>query len=269
MPTNIHPTAVVEPGAELHETVTVGAYAVIDKGVRIGPDSVISPHAVITGSTTIGARNTIGSFAIVGGPPQDLKYHNEDTKVVIGDDNQIREYVSIHRGTPGGHGVTTVGSGNMLMAYTHVAHDCVVGDQVIMANAATLGGHVEVADRVIIGGLTAVHQFTRIGEYAYIGGMSGISKDVPPYVITAGIRNQLRVTGINRIGLRRAGFDAESIKKLMHAYRIIFRTPELLLQEALAKALDENADCEPVARLVNFFKASKRSVVRQGGDEEE
>ncbi|MFZ5775551.1 MAG: acyl-ACP--UDP-N-acetylglucosamine O-acyltransferase [Thermodesulfobacteriota bacterium] len=266
---SIHPTAVVDPGAELHETVTVGPYAVIDKGVRIGADSVVSPHAVVTGATTIGARTTIGPFATIGAPPQDLKYHNEETRVVIGDDNQIREYVSIHRGTPGGRGITTVGNGNLLMAYTHVAHDCTLGDHVIMANAATLGGHVEVGDRVIIGGLTAVHQFSRIGEYAYIGGMSGISKDVPPYVITAGIRNQLRVTGINRIGLRRAGFSADSIKRLMNAYRIIFRTPELLLQDALVKALDEGADCEPVARLVNFFKASKRSVIRQAGDDEE
>ncbi len=266
---NIHPTAVVDPDATVHPSTTVGPYAVIEKGVVIGADCVICPHAVVTGHTTIGARNTIGSFTNIGGPPQDLKYHNEDTRLLIGDDNQIREYVSIHRGTPGGHGVTTVGSGNLLMAYTHIAHDCVVGNHVIMANAATLGGHVEIGERVIIGGLTAVHQFTRIGDYAYIGGMSGVSKDVPPYVIMAGIRNQMRVTGINRIGLRRAGFSAETIKKLMQAYKIIFRSPELLLQEALTKALDEIPDCEPVARLVNFFRTSSRSVVRMAGDDGE
>lgn len=266
---NIHPTAVIDPGAKVDPTAVIGPYAVIEKGAEIGPECVISAHAVITGLTSIGPRTSIGSFASIGGPPQDLKYHGEPTRVVIGADNQIREYVSIHRGTPGGHGLTTVGSGNLLMAYTHVAHDCVVGDQVIMANAATLGGHVEVGDRVIIGGLTAVHQFVRIGEYAYIGGMSGLSKDVPPYVIMAGIRNQMRVTGINRIGLRRSGFAADEIKKLGQAYRIIFRTPDLLLQDALAKALAEYPDCEPVARLVNFFTSSKRSVVREAVDDEE
>lgn len=266
---NIHPTAVIDPGARVHPSAVVGAYAVIEKGVVIGPDCVISPHAVVTGSTTLGARNTIGSFTNIGGPPQDLKYNNEDTRLEIGDDNQIREYVSIHRGTPGGRGVTTVGSGNLLMAYTHVAHDCQVGDGVIMANAATLGGHVQVGDRVIIGGLTAVHQFTRIGEFAYIGGMSGISKDVPPYVIMAGIRNQMRVTGINRIGLRRAGFDADTIRKLVQAYRIIFRSPDLLLQDALDKTLADLPDCAPVVRLVDFFRTSKRSVVRTAGDDDE
>jgi UDP-N-acetylglucosamine acyltransferase len=266
---NIHPTAVIDPEAKVHASTTVGPYAVIEKGVEIGPDCVICPHAVVTGLTTIGARNTIGSFTNIGGPPQDLKYNNEPTRLVIGDDNQIREYVSIHRGTPGGHGVTTVGSGNLLMAYTHIAHDCVVGDHVIMANAATLGGHVEVADRVIIGGLTAVHQFVRIGEYAYIGGMSGLSKDVPPYVIMSGIRSQMRVTGINRIGLRRSGFTADEIKKLGQAYKIIFRSPELLLQEALAKTLEEIPDCAPVAKLVNFFATSKRGAVRMAGDDEE
>ncbi|HIJ79430.1 MAG: acyl-[acyl-carrier-protein]--UDP-N-acetylglucosamine O-acyltransferase, partial [Desulfobulbaceae bacterium] len=153
------------------------------------------------------------------------------------------------------------------MAYTHVAHDCIVGNHVIMANAATLGGHVEVGDRVTIGGLTAVHQFARLGDYAYIGGMSGISKDVPPYVIMAGIRNRMKVSGINRIGLRRAGFAAEDIKKLSLAFKIIFRSPELLLQEALTKTLDEIPDCVPVAKLVNFFKTSKRSVVRAAAND--
>jgi len=265
---NIHPTAVIDPQAEVDASATIGPYAVIEKGVVIGPDCLISPHAVVTGLTTIGARTTIGSFASIGGPPQDLKYNNEPTKVVIGEDNQIREYVSIHRGTPGGRGITTLGNGNLLMAYTHVAHDCLVGNHVIMANGATLGGHVQVADRVIIGGLTAVQQFIRIGEYAYIGGMSGLSSDIPPYVVMAGVRNQMRITGINRIGLRRAGFSAEDIKKLGQAYKIIFRSPELLLQDALAKALAELPDCEPVARLVNFFTTSKRGVVRTGGDDQ-
>jgi UDP-N-acetylglucosamine acyltransferase len=263
----IHPTAVVDPGAKVDGSVSIGAYSIIENGVTIGADCIIEHHAVISGATTIGARNRIGSFTNIGAPPQDLKYNNEDTRLVIGDDNYIREYVSIHRGTPGGHGVTTIGNNNLLMAYTHIAHDCIVGNHVIMANAATLGGHVEVGDRVTIGGLTGVHQFTRLGEYSYLGGLSGVSKDVPPYVIMTGTRNDMRVSGINRIGLRRAGFAIEDIKKLSQAFKIIFKSPELLLQEALTKTLDEIPDCEPVAKMVNFFKTSNRSVVRAAAND--
>lgn len=265
----IHPTAVVDSGAEIDGSATIGPYSIVEKGAVVGPDCVIGPHAIISGATTMGARNTVGSFTNIGTPPQDLTYHNEATRLTIGDDNQIREYVSIHRGTPGGHGVTTIGNGNLIMAYAHIAHDCVVGNNVILVNGVTLGGHVEIGDRATIGGLSAVHQFTRVGDYSYIGGMSGISKDVPPYVIMSGVRNQMRVNGINRIGLRRAGFDRDTIKKLIQAYKIIFRTPELLLQEALSKTLDEIPDCEAVAKLVNFFKTSIRSVVRTAGDDDE
>lgn len=234
----------------------------------MGANCEVGPHALLAGKTTIGSGNRIGPFASVGTPPQDLKYNNEETELVIGDNNQIREYVSIHRGTPTGRGVTTIGSNNMLMAYAHVAHDCIIDNHVIMANAATLGGHVEVQERATIGGVVAVHQFTRIGAYAYIGGMSGVSKDVPPYVIMAGIRNQIRVTGINRIGLKRSGFDADTIAKLNRAYKIIFRSPELLLEEALQKTISEIPDCAPVTRMVEFFRTSTRSVARTGGDDE-
>lgn len=264
----IHSTAIVDPGADLHDSVTVGPYAIIEKSARIGAGTEIGPHALISGKTTVGERNKIGPFTCIGTPPQDLKYNNEETELIIGNDNQIREYVSIHRGTPSGHGITTIGNNNLLMAYVHVAHDCLIADNVIMANTVTLGGHVEIGERATIGGMTAVHQFSRIGAYAYIGGMSGISKDVPPYVIMTGMRNQMRVTGINRIGLKRCGFDDETIRKLITAYKIIFRTPDLLLEDALQKVLTEIPACEPVEKLVRFFRDSQRSVVRTGGDEE-
>lgn len=264
---SIHPTAVIDPQASVDPTATVGAYVIIDAGVSIGKNTEVLPHSVVTGHTSIGADNIIGPFASVGSPPQDIHYKGEPTRLTIGDCNQIREYVSIHRGTPSGLGVTAIGDHNLLMAYTHVAHDCQLGNNVIMANAATLGGHVQIQDRATIGGLVAVHQFTRIGEFAYIGGMSGISKDVPPYIIVAGTRNQMRVSGINKIGLRRAGFDNETLKKLHKAFLNIFKAPDLLLQDALDKTLEEFSDCPPVVRLVSFFKESSRSVVRTSSDD--
>jgi UDP-N-acetylglucosamine acyltransferase len=260
---SIHPTAVVDSRAELHSSVYVGPYAVIEAGVCIGADSRIEAHAVVSGPTTIGERNLIGSFAIVGGAPQDLSYKGEPTELIIGSDNQIREFASIHRGTPGGHMKTIIGNNNLLMAYTHVAHDCVIGNHVIMANVATLAGHVEVGDRASIGGLVAVHQFCRIGTFSYIGGVSGIGLDVPPYVIIAGTRNRTRISGINKVGLKRNGFSRETIKMLDTAYRIIFRTPTLLMKDAIEVARNEFPDCAEVQTLVRFFEDSKRGVVKQ------
>ncbi len=264
---SIHSSAVIDPGVDLAPGITVGPFAVIDRNVTLSPGVQIGSHTVITGHTTIGRNTKIGPFAHIGGPPQDLKYHNEDTRLVIGENNDIREYVSIHRGTPTGHGLTTVGDNNLIMAYCHIAHDCVVGNHVIMANAATLGGHVEVADRVTLGGLVAVHQFSRIGVFSYIGGLSGISRDVPPYVILAGTRNQMRISGINKIGLKRNGMDVTTINKLEQAFKIIFRTPGLLLKDALAKTMAEIPDCDPVTHLVQFIQASQRGVVRAWEDE--
>lgn len=264
---SIHPTAVIDPKAELDSSVEVGPYAVIDAGAKIDAGTVVSSHAHISGKTTIGKNNTIGSFTCVGFPPQDLKYHDEETQLVIGDNNHIREFSSIHRGTPGGHGVTTIGSNNLFMAYSHIAHDCIVGNHVIMVNNATLGGHVEVGDRATIGGMSGIHQFVRIGEHAYIGGMSGISLDIPPYVIVAGIRNELQIRSINRIGLKRAGFSSEEIRNLNKAFMVIFKTEDLLLQDALAQVMKDFGDCPPVARMVNFFKVSSRNVARVSSDE--
>lgn len=263
---SIHPTAVIDRKAELDGSVAVGPYAVIGADVRIGANSRIEAHAVVSGPTTIGSRNQISSFATVGGPPQDLKYKGEPTELIIGDDNLIREYASIHRGTVDGGGKTVIGDSNLLMAYTHVAHDCLIGNRVILANVATLAGHVEVQDHASIGGLVAVHQFCRIGKFSYIGGVSGISLDVPPYVILAGTRNRTRISGINKIGLRRNGYDRETISNLENAFRIIFRTPELLMKDALEQARSEYPDCPEVQYLIRFFEESKRGVVKRTED---
>jgi UDP-N-acetylglucosamine acyltransferase len=260
---SIHPTAVVDPKAELDSSVYVGPYAVIEAGVRIGADTRVEAHAVVGGPTTIGERNLIGSFSTVGGAPQDLSYKGEPTELIIGSDNQIREYASIHRGTPSGNMKTVIGNNNLLMAYTHVAHDCVIGNHVIMANVATLAGHVVVGDRASIGGLVAIHQFCRIGTFSYIGGVSGLGLDVPPYVILAGTRNRTRISGINKVGLRRNGVSRETINNLTKAFKIIFRSPNLLMKDAIGMAKKEFPDCNEVQILVKFFEDSKRGVVKQ------
>ena len=230
----IHPTAVIDPQAEVHETVSIGAYAVIGPDVVIDADTVVDAHAVISGPTVIGQRNRIGSFSTVGSPPQDMHYKGEATQLIIGNDNLIREYVSIHRGTVSGHGRTVIGNNCLLMSYCHVAHDCTLHDHVIMSNVATLAGHVEVGSYANLGGLVAVHQFCRIGAYTYIGGMSGISMDVPPYVILTGTRNQMRITGVNKIGLRRNGVSREAVTAIEQAFKLIFRSaPDLVLQDTL------------------------------------
>ncbi len=259
----IHPTAVIDPKAELDSTVQVGPYAVIEKDVKIGANTKIEAHSVVSGHTTIGENNYIGSFAVIGGPPQDIGYKNEPTELIIGNNNQIREYASIHRGTPHGAGRTTIGDNNLLMAYTHVAHDCKMGDHIIMANVATLAGHVEVGDKASIGGLVAVHQFCRIGSYAYVGGVSGISQDVPPYVILAGIRNQTRISGINKVGLKRNGFSRDTIKMLDKAFKIIFLSHNLLMKDAIEIARKELSQCEEVMNMVRFFESSTRGVVKR------
>lgn len=264
---SIHPTAVIDPKAQLDSSVQVDPYAVIDGPVRIGANTRICAHAVVLGHTTIGAGNTIGSFATIGAPPQDIHYKEEPTELIIGDGNQIREYVSIHRATVKATGRTVIGNNNMIMAYCHIAHDCQIADHVIMANVATLAGHVEIGSHANLGGLVAIHQFCRIGDYAYIGGMSGIGLDVPPYVIMEGTRNQMRIASINKIGLRRAGMDKETIKTLEEAFRILFRSPEILLKDALAMLEEEMRDCAEVQKMVQFFHSSKRGVVKRTLDD--
>lgn len=260
---SIHATAAIDPQAQVDSTAIIDPYVILDGPVIVGPETRICAHAVVSGRTTIGARNTIGSFTSIGAPPQDIHYKGEETELVIGDDNQIREYVSIHRGTAKGNGRTVIGNNNMIMAYSHIAHDCTICDYVIMANVATLAGHVEIGNHANLGGLVAVHQFCRIGDYAYVGGMSGIGLDVPPYVIMEGTRNQMRISGVNKIGLRRAGVKRDTIKKLDEAFRLLLRSPQILLKDALAQIEEEMMDCPEVQLLVDFFHSSKRGVVKR------
>ena len=263
---NIHEKAVVEPQAKIHDTVIVGPYAVIGADVVIGKGSTVDAHAVIAGHTTIGENNHIGSFTSIGTPPQDVHYKGEPTELIIGDNNQIREYVSIHRGTVDGNGKTVIGNNNLLMAYTHVAHDCIIHDHVIMANVATLAGHVELGNHVNLGGLAAIHQFCRVGDFSYIGGMSGISKDVPPYVIVTGTRKRMRISGVNKIGMRRNGMSQAVVAELEKAYKMIYRSSaETLLKDSLTEIEEQFKKCAEVQAMVEFFRTSSRGVVKNTG----
>lgn len=254
----IHSTAIVDKKAEIADDVEIGAYSIIEEGVRIGAGSKLSSHVVIQGNTTIGTNCTISPFASIGGPPQDIGYKYEPTTVAIGNNNTIKEYVTINRGTIKGGGATEVGSNNFIMAYAHIAHDCKVGSNIIMANGATLAGHVEVSDFVIFSGLCAVHQFCKVGKYAFISGLTGIPKDVPPFVIAAGDRAKLY--GLNLVGLERHNFSKEEIMKLKKAYRILFRSA-LPLKTSL-KIIREELDGENIGYLIEFIEGSTRGICR-------
>jgi UDP-N-acetylglucosamine acyltransferase len=253
----IHPTAVIARGAEIDGTAVVEAYAVIGPHVRIGPDTWIGPHAVVEGRTTLGARNRVFQFASVGAVPQDLKYAGEASTLEIGDDNTVREFVTISPGTAGGGMRTRIGNGCLLMVTSHVGHDCRVGNHVILANGAALAGHVEVDDYAIVGGLAGVHQFARVGESALCAAGAMVSQDVPPFCTASGDRARLH--GLNVIGLRRRGFDADTINALKRAYRGLFQGTGSR-QEALARVRDDLGRVPEVERLVTFVAASRRGV---------
>ncbi len=256
---DIHETAIIGKGAEIGDDVKIGPYCIIGDRVKIGSKTIIHNNVVIEGNVEIGEENEIFPFTSIGLPPQDLKYKGEDTGVRIGRKNIIREYITIHRGSVGGDGYTTIGDNNFLMAYVHIAHDCKVGSNIIMANAATLGGHVEVEDHVVMGGLAAVHQFTRIGAYAMIGGLSGVVQDVPPYTMASGPRATLY--GLNSIGLKRKGFSEETINELKQAYRILFRE-KLSLKVALKKIQEELPYTDEIAHLIDFINKNRRGICR-------
>lgn len=256
----IHPTAVIDPGAKLDPTVSVGPYAVIGEHVTIGAGTSVGPHAVIEGRTEIGRENQIFQFASIGAIPQDLKYHGEESTLKIGDRNKIREFVTIHLGTEDGGGITTVGNDNLFMAYSHVAHDCLVKNHVILANAATLAGHVEVDDFAILGGLSAVHQFTRIGCHVMASGGSMIAQDVAPYSIVQGDR--AKTVGLNLTGLKRRGYSAEALANIKQMYKLVFRS-NLKLEDAVKQiAEDFDTDKSEVATYLEFLKKSERGLAR-------
>ena len=256
----IHSTAIVSPSAQLADDVVVRAFSIIGPEVTIGSGTVVGPHAVIDGKTTIGKRNQIYPFATLGYPPQDLSYQGEETELIIGDENIIRENATIHRGTARSAGVTSIGNRNFVMAYAHVAHDCRIGNYVILANAATLAGHVRIDDHAVIGGLVAIHQFIRIGTHAFIGGKSGLRMDMPPYMLAFGAPAKLY--GPNLVGLKRKGFSAETIQALKKCYRILFRSG-LTLEEAIIRARQEVEPTVEVKILLDFLSdRSKRGITR-------
>lgn len=257
----IHPTAIVHPDAQIAANVEIGPYAVIGQNVRIGSGTKVGPHAVIDGWTEIGENNNIFHMASVGAVPQDLKYKGEKTYLRIGNGNTIREFASLHLGTVTGDGETTVGDGNLFMAYSHVAHDCHIGSHVVMANAATLAGHVIVEDFAILGGLCCVQQFTRIGAHVMIGGATPIPLDIPPYMIVTGDRNESKLRGLNLVGLKRRGFSEESISALKKAYKILSLSG-LKLTEALAKMKAEVPQTPEVQHFISFIETAKRGICR-------
>lgn len=257
---NIHPTAIVHPKAKIAEGVEIGPYSIIGENVSIGMNTRVESHVLIEGWTTIGERNHLYSFSSIGTPPQDIGYKlHEETYLIIGDDNVIREYATVHRATTKADRKTEVGNRNFLMSYIHVAHDCKLGNNIIMANNAAFGGHVVVEDYAILGAIVGIHQFVRVGAYSMIGGQSAIVLDVPPYVNATGNRAQLY--GLNTIGLKRKGFSNEVINHLKKAYKIIFRSG-LTLDDALKKALEEFGESKEVRYLVDFMRHSKRGVTR-------
>jgi UDP-N-acetylglucosamine acyltransferase len=255
----IDPRAIVHPEAELAADVQVGPFSVIGAGVSIGAGTRIGPHVVIQGPTRIGAGNRIFQFTSIGEDPQDKKYQGEITRLEIGDRNVIREFATIHRGTAQDRGATSIGSDNLFMAYTHVAHDCVVGDGVIMANAASLAGHVHLQDRAILGGFSLVHQFCKIGKYSFSAMGSIISRDIPPYVMVGG--QPTRPHGINGVGLERRGFSPETIMEIRRAYKVIYKSGHKL-DEAIALLADMATRTPELSCMVEFLRSLGRSIIR-------
>ena len=255
----IDPRAVVDPGARLADDVRVGPFSVIGPDVQIGAGTIVDSHVVIQGPTTIGRHNRFHSFGSIGGPPQDKKYQGEPTRLSIGDHNTFFECVTVNRGTTQDRGETTVGNNNWIMAYVHIAHDCDIHNNVIMANNATLAGHITVEDWSILGGFTKIHQFCRIGAHSFTGMNVDITQDIPPYVLVSGAPASPH--GINSEGLRRRGFDAEQLRNIKQAYKILYRSG-LRLEEAMVK-LSERASSQPEVKLMaDFLSISKRGITR-------
>ncbi|WP_045210953.1 acyl-ACP--UDP-N-acetylglucosamine O-acyltransferase [Desulfonatronovibrio magnus] len=265
MGSHIHPTAIIDPDCRLGDNVDIGPYVIIEGNTMLGDGTRVDAFAQIKNYTSLGKNNHIYSYACIGEGPQDIKYQGEETWLKIGDNNKIREYSTLNRGTPGGTGVTTIGSNCFLMAYCHVAHDCVLEDHVIMANGATLAGHVHLGRNAVIGGLCAVHQFVRIGEFAFIGGKSGVAQDVPPYILAAGER--ARTYGPNLIGMRRAGFHRKEIAAIKKAFHIIWANGAKR-SEALEKIRQECSGFQAIDKFVQFIESTSRGIISKERSEE-
>jgi UDP-N-acetylglucosamine acyltransferase len=253
--------AIINPNAKLAPGISIGPYTIIGENVEIGEGTCIGPHVVIKGRTKIGCNNKIFQFASIGEDPQDLKYKSEDTLLEIGDNNVIREFCSLHRGTQQGKGVTKIGNNNLLMAYVHIAHDCVLGNNIVFANNASLAGHVIIEDNVVLGGFAKIAQFCTIGTYSFVAAVTGIPKDVPPYIYVSGYHGKTAVYGLNVVGLRRKGFSNDTIKKLRDAYHIIYQE-NLTAKQAISKLEEMVSNCPEVQLFINMLKNSKRGIVR-------
>jgi UDP-N-acetylglucosamine acyltransferase len=256
---SIDPRAVVSPGAQIADDVEIGPFAVIGAGVSIGPRSWVGPHAVVNGPTVLGADNKVFQFASIGEAPQDKKYRGEPTRLVVGDRNVFREYVTVNRGTVTGLGETRIGNDNLLLAYTHVAHDCVLGDNIVLSNAVNLAGHVELGDWVIMGGYAGSHQFCRIGAHAFIGNNTSVIRDIPPYVLATGHPAEPR--SVNTEGLKRRDFSEEKIRAIRNAYRILYRS-ELKLEDAIAQLRELATEQDCIDIFVDFIAQSARGLAR-------
>ncbi len=257
--TMIHPAAIVDPKAELDSDVRIGPYCVIGANVYIAKGTEAISHVVIEGPTRIGPNNRFFSFCSIGQVPQDLKFHGEHSELVIGENNVFRESVTAHRGTRGGGGVTRIGNNNFFMAYSHVAHDCIIEDHVIMANGATLAGHVAIEDNATVGAFSGIHQFCRVGIHSFIGGYSVITKDVLPYSKTVG--NRARCYGTNPIGLRRRGFSEETIAGIKHAFRLLLQS-KLNTSQAIDAIEKEGSHLPEVQYLIDFIRHSRRGIIK-------
>ncbi len=255
----IHETAIVNPNAKIGADCYIGAYCIVGENVTLADKVRLDSHIVIDGKTSIGVSTHVFPFVSIGLAPQDLKFKGEETVVEIGARNQIREFVTVHRGTLGGGGLTKIGDDNLLMAQAHVAHDCQIGNEVIMANAATLAGHVEIADRANIGAYSGVHQFCRVGLEAFVGGYSVVVKDAPPFAVIQG--NHAKCYGLNRVGMKRRGYAKDIIEKLHHAYKLLLSS-KLNTTQAVEKIREEITECKEVDLLIDFIETSKRGIVK-------
>lgn len=255
----IHETVIIDPTAFVDENVEIGPYTVIGANVSIGSGSIISSHVTINGTTTIGKNNRIYQFSSIGEDPQDKKYAGEQSFLEIGDNNEIREFTTIHRGTTQDKNITSIGNNNLLMAYTHVAHDCVIADDVILANAASLGGHVHIGNNVILGGFSIVHQFCHLGDHCFSAMGSAITKDVPPFVMVGG--RPTKPHGVNSVGLDRRGFSADAILQIKRAYKLLYKSG-LKLSEATEKLVEVAKEQPELDIMIDFLKNSNRSILR-------